>query len=99
MEYLPLKQKYFKVNEEVANIYELLTKFKENISKIKDIEVNEAITLLNYILNLHGIFETNYNISTKFICIIRHNPNLKNGPKLYNVSVSERGEYIKENKK
>ena len=43
MEYLSLKQKYFKVNEEVENIYELLTKFKENISKIKDIEVNEAI--------------------------------------------------------
>ena len=56
-------------------------------------------TLLNYILNLHGIFETNYNISTKFICIIRYNPNLENGPKLYNVSVSERGEYIKDNKK
>ena len=132
MNYLPLKQKYFKVNEEVATIYDLLTKFKENISNIKDIQVNAAIqnfiysyenyygkfmglkrfsipvfgkissgksTLLNYILNLHGIFETNYNISTKFICIIRHNPNLENGPKLYNVSVSERGEYIKDNKK
>ena len=49
MEYLPLKQKYFKVNEEVANIYELLTKFKENISKIKDIEVNEAIQNFNNI--------------------------------------------------
>ena len=132
MDYLSLKQKYFKVNEEIADIYELLTKFKENVSKIKDVQVNEAIqnfkyiyenyynkfiglkrfsipvfgkissgksTLLNYILNLHGIFETNYNISTKFICIIRHNPNLENGPKLYNVSVSERGEYIKDNKK
>ena len=49
MEYLSLKQKYFKVNEEVANIYELLTKFKENISKIKDIEVNEAIQNFNNI--------------------------------------------------
>ena len=56
-------------------------------------------TLLNYILNLHGIFETNYNISTKFICIIRHNPNLEIGPKIYNVSVSERGEFIKDGKK
>ena len=55
-------------------------------------------TLLNYILNLHGIFETNYNVSTKFICIIRHNPNLINSPKIYNVSFIERGEYIKENK-
>ena len=49
MEYLSLKQKYFKVNEEVANIYELLTKFKENINKIKDIEVNEAIQNFNNI--------------------------------------------------
>ena len=56
-------------------------------------------TLLNYILNLHGIFETNYNISTKFICIVRHNSKLITGPKMYNVSVSERGEYIKDNKK
>ena len=39
-------------------------------------------TLLNYILNLHGIFETNYKISTKFICIIRHNPNLENSPNI-----------------
>ena len=54
MEYLPLKQKYFKVNEEVANIYELLTKFKENISKIKDIEVNEAIQ------NFNNIYENYY---------------------------------------
>ena len=50
-------------------------------------------TLLNYILNLHGIFETNYNISTKFICIVRHNSKLITGPKMYNVSVSK-GENI-----
>jgi len=56
-------------------------------------------TLLNYILNLHGIFETNYNVSTRFVCIIRHNPNLLDGPKIYNVSVSERGEYIKDGQK
>ena len=50
-------------------------------------------TLLNYILNLHGLFETNYNISTKFICIVRHNPNLTEGPKIFNVTISERGNY------
>ena len=55
-------------------------------------------TLLNYILHLHGVFETGYNISTKFVCIIRHNPNLQNKYKLYNVTVSKRGEYKKDDK-
>ena len=55
-------------------------------------------TLLNYILHLHGVFETDYNISTKFVCIVRHNPNLNNTPKIYNVSVSKRGEYKKGDK-
>ena len=56
-------------------------------------------TLLNYILNLHGYLEVNSTITTKFICIIRHNPNLTDGPKIYNVTVTERGEYIKDGKK
>ena len=50
-------------------------------------------TLLNYILHLHGVFETDYNISTKFVCIIRHNSNLNKTPKIFNVLVNERGEY------
>ena len=56
-------------------------------------------TLLNYILHVHGVFETGYNISTKFVCIIRHNPNLQNRYKLYNVTVGRRGEYKKDDKK
>ena len=55
-------------------------------------------TLLNYILHVHGVFETGYNISTKFVCIIRHNPNLQNRYKLYNVTVGKRGEYKKDDK-
>ena len=55
-------------------------------------------TLLNYILHLHGIFETDYNISTKFVCIVRHNQNLNKISKIYNVSVSKRGEYKKGDK-
>ena len=132
MEYLPLKKKFLKLNQEITSIHELLIKFKENIIKIKNEEIKDEInkfkhsyelyysqfiglkrfsipifgkissgksTLLNYILNLHGIFETNYNVSTRFVCIIRHNPNLLDGPKIYNVSVSERGEYIKDGQK
>ena len=52
--------------------------------------------LLNYLLPLHNIFETDYDISTKFICIIRHNPKIDK-PNIYNINISERGEY--ENKK
>jgi len=55
-------------------------------------------TLLNYIMHLHGVFETDYNISTKFVCIIRHNSNLNKAPKIFNVLVNERGEYIKQKK-
>lgn len=55
-------------------------------------------TLLNYILHLHGVFETDYNISTKFVCIVRHNPNLINTATIYNVSVNKRDEYKKGDK-
>ena len=123
MEYIPLKDRYFKINEEIKGILYLINKFHENIigKEIKE-EVEKFIssfnnyykpymglkrfsipvfgkissgksTLLNYILNLHDLFETNYNISTKFICIVRHNPNLTNGPKIFNVVINERGEY------
>ena len=132
MEYLPLYEKYMKINKEIIDVHDILTKFKDNISKFKNINLKDNIesfqqnyknyfnkftglkrfsipvfgkissgksTLLNYILNLYGIFETNSNISTKFICIVRHNSNLENGPKIYKVSIRERGVLIKDNKK
>ena len=46
-------------------------------------------TFLNYFLKLNGILQTNDNITTKFICIIRHNKKLKY-PKLYKVKVEKR---------
>jgi len=131
MEYLPLYEKYMKINKEIIDVHDILTKFKDNISKFKNINLKDNIesfqqnyknyfnkftglkrfsipvfgkissgksTLLNYILNLYGIFETNSNISTKFICIVRHNSNLENGPKIYKVSIRERGVLIKDNK-
>ena len=54
-------------------------------------------TFLNYILHLHDVFQTDYNISTKFVCIVRHNPNLNKILKIYNVKVNQRGEYTKNN--
>lgn len=48
-------------------------------------------TFLNYLLNLNNLLEMDEQISTKFICIIRHNKTLKN-PKLYEVKIDIRGE-------
>ena len=131
MKNISLKDQFNKYNKEISNINYLLTKFQNNIKKIKNAQIIKNIqqfnssyneyysnytglkrfsipvfgkissgksTLLNYILNLHGLFETNYNISTKFICIVRHNPNLKEGPKIFNVCVSERGKFVKNDK-
>jgi hypothetical protein len=48
-------------------------------------------TILNYALNLDDILEISFDITTKFITIIRHNENLKEkGPKLYNVKIIQR---------
>jgi len=123
MEYISLKERFFKTNEEIEKIYYIINKFQD---KIKDKEIIKEIenfgdifknyynpyiglkrflipifgkissgksTLLNYLLNLHGIFETDTKTCTKFICIVRHNPKLTNELKLFNVSISERGEY------
>ena len=70
------------------NIQELCENFKYNYNTLSGIKrfcipvfgkiSSGKSTLLNYILHLHGVFETDYNISTKFVCIVRHNPNLIN---------------------
>ena len=123
MEYISLKERFFKTNEEIEKIYYLINKFqdkKKNKEIIKEIEnfgdifknyYNPYIglkrflipifgkissgksTLLNYLLNLHDIFETDTKTCTKFICIVRHNPKLTNELKLFNVSISEREVY------
>ncbi len=101
-----LKIKDNKMKEEIQNFNSYYENYYSKLIGLKRFSIpvfgkisSGKSTLLNYILNLHGIFETNYNISTKFICIVRHNSKLITGPKMYNVSVTERGEYIKDNKK
>ena len=86
-------------------IQKLCEEFKYHYSKLTGIKrfcipvfgkiSSGRSTLLNYILHLHGVFETDYNISTKFVCIVRHNPKLEKTSKIYNVSVTKRGEYKK----
>ena len=46
-------------------------------------------TFLNFLLGLNNILETNTNIATKFVCIIRYNQ-LLNEPKAYSVILEER---------
>ena len=48
-------------------------------------------TFLNAILGLNNILESNTNITTKFVCIIRHNQ-LLDKPKVYSVKLEERKE-------
>lgn len=48
-------------------------------------------TILNYSLNLNDILETSFDITTKFITIIRHNEELKGkSPRIYNVKIVQR---------
>ena len=48
-------------------------------------------TILNYTLNLNDILETSFDITTKFITIIRHNEGLKGkNPQIYNVKILQR---------
>ena len=48
-------------------------------------------TFLNSILGLNNILESNSNITTKFVCIIRHD-SLLTEPKVYSVILEERKE-------
>ena len=50
-------------------------------------------TFLNYLLDLNDLLETSENITTKFICLIRHNKQLKNQkPKIFKVIFEKRTE-------
>ena len=54
-------------------------------------------TFLNYLLDLYDILESSENITTKFICLIRHNKNLKDSkPKFFKVKFEERNVKVKE---
>ena len=46
-------------------------------------------TFINYLLKLHNILEADEDIATKFVCIIRHNKDLKE-PKIYTVKFEQR---------
>lgn len=48
-------------------------------------------TFLNYLLPFHNLLEIGNKITTKFICIIRHNKDI-NVPEIYNVKIEQRGE-------
>ena len=46
-------------------------------------------TFLNCLLHQRNLLEMNADISTRFICIIRHDPNLQN-PEIYDVGIDKR---------
>ena len=46
-------------------------------------------TFLNYLLPFHNLLEIGNKITTKFICIIRHNKDI-NVPEIYNAKIEQR---------
>ena len=73
-----LKEKYY--------TYLNITRFA--IPVIGSVSVGKS-TLLNYILNLKNFLETGIDITTRFLCIIRHNINYKS-PVISNITIEER---------
>ena len=49
-------------------------------------------TLLNYLLDLKNFLETGTDITTRFLCIIRHNINYKK-PLISNITIEDRGNF------
>ena len=75
--------------------------FKSNFERFSNIErfaipvigkINSGkSTFLNYLLDLNDLLESSEKITTKFICLIRHNQNLKDSkPKFFKVKIEER---------
>ena len=73
-----LKEKYY--------TYLNITRFA--IPVIGSVSVGKS-TLLNYLLNLKNFLETGIDITTRFLCIIRHNINYKS-PIISNITIEER---------
>ena len=48
-------------------------------------------TFMNYLMPSHNLLEIGENVTTKFICIIRHKKDCKN-PEVYNTKIEERDE-------
>ena len=96
-----LFQKEEVINEKITdiNILDKIKAFNKKYSKFKNInrfcvpifgKCNSGkSTFLNYILHQKQILEVKGEISTKFICIIRHDPNLSS-PRIYKVKFEER---------
>lgn len=93
-----LYQKEEIINEKIKNeeILETIKLFNQKYSKFKNInrfciavigKCNSGkSTFLNYLLHQKEILETKEDISTKFICIIRHDPSLST-PKIFQANI------------
>ena len=76
-----IKEKYY--------TYANITRFA--IPIIGSVGVGKS-TLLNYLLDLNNFLETGIDITTRFLCIIRHNQNYEK-PIISNITIEERDEY------
>ena len=98
-EFLFKKEEIIKEKIKNEETLEKIKLFNEKYSTLKDInrfcipiigKCNSGkSTFLNYLLNQKDILETDKDISTRFICIIRHDPSLSY-PKLYKANINLR---------
>ena len=92
------KDNFESINKENLKKIEFFKSKYENFVNIKRFSIpvigkinSGKSTFLNYLLDLNDILECSESITTKFICLIRHNEKLKNNqPQFFEVKLEER---------
>ena len=92
-----------KGNKEISSLNLLIQEFQDRYATYRNIKrfsipvigciSSGKSTLLNYLLNLKNVLEVDREITTKCICIIRHQKNLKK-PRVYRAKLVYRGEDV-----
>ena len=92
-----------KVNKEISSLNLLIKEFQDRYATYRNIKrfsipvigciSSGKSTLLNYLLNLKNVLEVDREITTKCICIIRHQKYLKK-PRVYRVKLVSRDEDV-----
>ena len=93
----------FQATEGKEELKKLIIEFQEKYAQFKDLKrfsipvigciSSGKSTILNYLLNLNNILEIGEDITTKCICVIRHQKNIPK-PRIFKANLILRGENI-----
>ena len=93
----------FQATEGKEELKKLILEFQEKYAQFKDLKrfsipvigciSSGKSTILNYLLNLNNILEIGEDITTKCICVIRHQKNIPK-PRIFKANLILRGENI-----